>query len=1009
MKKIILFIIVFASFLHANWAVAKKGIVLDFEGLRNKQKIGDFYKNLYGITFNGNALALIDSDDGGSGNFEQKHIIGMTGKTIATFLESDNLTMNVPKGFTGGFSFYYSAVDEGGEIVVYDGLNGAGKSIFTQKLSPLGSDTLTNGRDGRYNKWKAVDIGFDGTAKSVSFKGVANNIGFDDITLAKNVARKFKDFEVKLDKVYNSHDVSNKFDVSFTTTQKSFSNVCKSYDFRIKDSSSGGAKNISCKHNQGCFFGCSDGELFLTFEINKNQNGYYFENGKLEISKRGKNDWVQTDFLSKNFSVYGTSFDIKKHAFRFKNSSWNKAQKKDGIAVGKLAWIVEYISSNYLKEKYTDQGIIKKPIEGLWNSVGWENDISWGIDKSKIAGGLCEGMTIVSLANFTNSSEKYWGVGGNVRTSWGKQIQEHESHLKSKPKPLSKTTYSYQKNDIEALKKIIYYFLAQPYFFGANKTNIKWIGAHHGNYPSYYTDASKEDKTYNKEIAELSIRNLKKGIPLPLAIDYDSFFTTFSGSHSILNTQIIINGNKNIIMAYDNNEPSRFQMLHSEGKIENIYNIKEYTYGFLRKIEAFDVFLGYFNGSNHDPLNVVNFDNINSRSLKQKAKITSRSVPNTLVVKSHNYPHHSILSIVGGNLQSIRLKDTKVNLDVLSMQDNIQKDKIYNGGSLFSNKIIIPNDKAYELNITKDEDFPFLKLFSSVTKENGNKVKDISFSNLENNETDKTSIKVLLENGELSVMKDSKKITPSSNDEYLMSINAPQNLHGVILNGGVRLSWINADNPNLKETIIVKKENSKPKDINDGLVVYKGLLENFLDTNILPNNKYYYLAFSVSKDDIKSNSSDIFIDTYKYGIYGKIIDENNNAISDMFVKIYNHDKTKIITSTFSDKNGNYAFNNLTNGTYFLEVYDKNHKRVTKSLKIEDKYLQADVMMKITLNWIDFDTNEDGFFDIYDIQAVASRFGSSEFDELYDVRYDLNKDKKIDQNDLNLINQEWNSK
>jgi hypothetical protein len=43
-------------------------ILLDFEGLKDQEPLGGFY-DAVSITFSNNALGLIDSDNGGTGNF----------------------------------------------------------------------------------------------------------------------------------------------------------------------------------------------------------------------------------------------------------------------------------------------------------------------------------------------------------------------------------------------------------------------------------------------------------------------------------------------------------------------------------------------------------------------------------------------------------------------------------------------------------------------------------------------------------------------------------------------------------------------------------------------------------------------------------------------------------------------------------------------------------------------------------------------------------------------------
>ncbi|MEJ7607882.1 MAG: hypothetical protein WKF37_16825 [Bryobacteraceae bacterium] len=107
-------------------------IVLTFEGLQDFEPVQRFYlgglgglgsgpgPNL-GVDFNANALALIDSDAGGKGNFGGEP----TPDTALFFLEGTAI-LNVAAGFDTGLSFYYAAVNSPGVINVYAGLNGTG-------------------------------------------------------------------------------------------------------------------------------------------------------------------------------------------------------------------------------------------------------------------------------------------------------------------------------------------------------------------------------------------------------------------------------------------------------------------------------------------------------------------------------------------------------------------------------------------------------------------------------------------------------------------------------------------------------------------------------------------------------------------------------------------------------------------------------------------------------------------------------------------------------------------
>jgi hypothetical protein len=165
--------------------------VLTFEGLQNNEEILDFYNGgtgslgsagtNYGIQFTNGALALIDADDGGSGNYENNP----SGSTIAYFLSSNSLVMNVAAGFSTGFSFFYSS-SVVGAVTVWDGLNATGTMLAQIILAANWQDNCPAygpGRTGGYCNWDAIGVAFGGTARSVDFAGGANFTGFDDITL----------------------------------------------------------------------------------------------------------------------------------------------------------------------------------------------------------------------------------------------------------------------------------------------------------------------------------------------------------------------------------------------------------------------------------------------------------------------------------------------------------------------------------------------------------------------------------------------------------------------------------------------------------------------------------------------------------------------------------------------------------------------------------------------------------------------------------------------------------
>ena len=87
--------------------------------------------------------------------------------------------MNVAAGFDTGFSFNYVSVSQPGSVSVFDGLDGTGNLLATIRLSPNAGNCPGLGG---FCPFSPIGVAFAGTAKSVSFAGVANQIVFDDIT-----------------------------------------------------------------------------------------------------------------------------------------------------------------------------------------------------------------------------------------------------------------------------------------------------------------------------------------------------------------------------------------------------------------------------------------------------------------------------------------------------------------------------------------------------------------------------------------------------------------------------------------------------------------------------------------------------------------------------------------------------------------------------------------------------------------------------------------------------------
>lgn len=171
-----------AALATAHLTASAGVIVLDFEGIPDGAPIGEYYNGSggpsYGVSFSAGALAIIDSDAGGVGNFANEP----SPDTVMYFFYSDNAVLNMVSGFTVGFSFYYSASEEA-SVSVYDGINATGNLLAVLRLGK--SDQSCTGdpnMDGYNCNWTPIGMSFPGIGRSIDFGGTRNRVAFDNIT-----------------------------------------------------------------------------------------------------------------------------------------------------------------------------------------------------------------------------------------------------------------------------------------------------------------------------------------------------------------------------------------------------------------------------------------------------------------------------------------------------------------------------------------------------------------------------------------------------------------------------------------------------------------------------------------------------------------------------------------------------------------------------------------------------------------------------------------------------------
>jgi hypothetical protein len=174
-----------AALLGATGAATAAPVTLTFEGLQNLESINGFYNGgtgslgstgtNYGVQFNSNSLAIIDSDAGGSGNIGNEP----TASTVLFFL-SGSAVLNYGAGFDTGFSFFYSTVGFTGTVNVYDGLNATGNLLGSINLLALGVGP--GDPNGSFSNWAVGNVAFAGIAKSIDFGGTVDQVAYDNVT-----------------------------------------------------------------------------------------------------------------------------------------------------------------------------------------------------------------------------------------------------------------------------------------------------------------------------------------------------------------------------------------------------------------------------------------------------------------------------------------------------------------------------------------------------------------------------------------------------------------------------------------------------------------------------------------------------------------------------------------------------------------------------------------------------------------------------------------------------------
>ena len=185
-------------------AMSAGAVVIDltFEGINtyphsNNDQILEFYNGgfssvgttgpNYGVSFPTNALNICLNDLNTICSNTSRGGLGDPNSQLGAlfFLSGSNTYVNVAAGFTTGFAFNYTAIGVGGTVNVWSGLNGTG-SLLASLVLPVTTSGPCVGYNAGFCPFFPVGVAFSGTAMSIDFGGVANQIVFDDVTFGSS-------------------------------------------------------------------------------------------------------------------------------------------------------------------------------------------------------------------------------------------------------------------------------------------------------------------------------------------------------------------------------------------------------------------------------------------------------------------------------------------------------------------------------------------------------------------------------------------------------------------------------------------------------------------------------------------------------------------------------------------------------------------------------------------------------------------------------------------------------
>ncbi len=668
-----------------------------------------------------------------------------------------------------------------------------------------------------------------------------------------------------------------------------------------------------------------------------NPRAAYFENGKIYVYKTledGNRTGPYPLEEINSFSIYGTTFDMQKHSWKFRNKDW-AIPKWWSLTKARDYYNAGDIIDNYISENGGYR-------EAFWTSFGSINLDSFELIKESISpNGGCSGLVSSAISNFTHQGEQNsWG-GGGVK-EWDDEINERWDQVPESTiephKPFvtdiiygdSEThdTHSLPQDPFEltivpsvkAMKKIMYYHVAQSYF---QRNQNQWVGM----------DARKDDLNHS-----FATELLINGAPIHLSIKFKNDNTL----HSVAGTQLISWDGQDKLMIWDNEYPypiadSKYSP-YLEWFIPDKNNfpaksklrIEEKTSGNGKKIKynlhqnvKYLPFGNKADGTNSDSQNIYNL----WPSTKAPSGSVSFQAPEYRS-QDNNVDYHlrdfCKILVVGAEIESVEDKDLQCDIQLIPNGElhNDQASFFRSPDGIFT-ELYLPTDALYKINAQKYADWPGIKIFVTIPYSDKT-IEKINYENLafEAEENIEFYLFVGRDNPDKTVyasVDQSPLGTPDFDSFFGHAVLAPEHLSATYDGNAVELNWNNPESISISEIVIVRNEEGYPESTEDGIEIFRGSGEQAVDTSAVSGKLYYYGAFIVDTSGNVSEPANLQLDTSLSGI-GGTISESTGEMVEGAEFVLSDDLGNPVDVSRSDKYGHYSFSNLSNGNYSLNAY-----------------------------------------------------------------------------------------